>query len=58
MSKSKREHNYRKEEARYSDGPRRAPKSQSEELFEKKVKNIIRSNNVSEYMDLYNRQGV
>lgn len=50
MSKSRREHNYKKEEARYSDGSRKIQQSHIEELQEKKMRNMFRSNNVSQFL--------
>lgn len=49
MSKSKRESNYRKQERRYSDGtPNMFEYRQHKQ--EKKLKNIIRSNDVNALM--------
>lgn len=48
MSKSKRERNYRREEARFSDGVRNGKDQKSR--VEKKVKNLFRSNNFEELM--------
>ena len=45
MSKSKRDRNYRKEEARYTDGPKKTVNAQKQRN-EKKVKNLFRSNDI------------
>ncbi len=50
MSKSKRENNHRRAEARYTDGPRRTANTHQQKT-EKRVKNLFRSNNVEELLE-------
>lgn len=50
MSKSIRERNYRKEEAKYSDGPKRQVRTGNEKI-EKRIKNLFRSGNTEQFLE-------
>ena len=51
MSRSRRDRNHRREEARYSDGVRSKSVKTSYERAEKKVKNLFRSNRPEELIE-------
>jgi len=50
MSKSKRDRNHRREEARYSDGNRKNVKENNQRV-EKRVKNLFRSGNIEQLVE-------
>jgi len=52
MSKSKRESNYRKEERRFEDGDKREfIHEYREHKYEKKLKNILRNNDIEALLE-------
>jgi len=51
VSKSKRERNFRKEEAKFTDGAKKQYKPQKDE---KRIKNLFRSSNIEQLLEVEN----